>query len=298
MEIAQHTFNMGKNKFTAQFTESRKKVANYLQHNAEAEGYLVAEMVRTGKQQMIKLPRAVDSIAPDKANLEIIQAEDVKSVAKRRRNLEESLKKGYATVCNQCSQEVQDKLKTTKDWETVQKEQSLHDLITKIEKICIGFNDHKQLVFNLVQSLKRTLFLYTQAEKDSAEEYSRNFRSLWDMVEAFGGLPGIHKGLVDAELVTKNIINPLPAQTKATQEVANEVVQAVLLISGVDRHKYGKLKDELANNYLLGTDQYPNTFNKAVRILGNYQTTSVGMPYKASPDDTGVAFLQQGGQGG
>jgi hypothetical protein len=69
---------------------------------------------------------------------------------------------------------VQDKLKTTKDWETMQKEQLLHDLITKIKKICVGFDDHKQLVFNLVQSLK-TLFLYTQAEKDSAEEYARNF---------------------------------------------------------------------------------------------------------------------------
>jgi hypothetical protein len=78
--------------------------------------------------------------------------------------------------------------------------------------------------------------------------------------------------------------------------VANEAVKAALLISGADRRKYGKLKDELANNYLLGTDQDPNTFNKAVRILGNYQTTRVGMPYKASPNNTGVAFLQQGGQ--
>jgi hypothetical protein len=178
----------------------------------------------------------------------------------------------------------------------VQKEQLLHDLITKIKKICIGFDDHKQSVFNLVQSLK-TLFLYMQAEKDSAEEYARNFRSLWDMVEAFGGSPRIHKELVDAELATKNITNPLPAQTKATQEVTTEAVKAELLISGADRHKYGKLKDELANNHLLGTDQYPNTFDKAARILGNYQTTRVGMTYKASPNDTGVVFLQQGGRG-
>jgi hypothetical protein len=75
------------------------------------------------------------------------------------------------------------------------------------------------------------------------------------MMEAFGGSPGIHKGLVDAELGMKNITNPLPAQTKASQEVANEAVKVVLLNSGADRCKYGKLKDELANNYLLGTDQ-------------------------------------------
>jgi hypothetical protein len=49
------------------------------------------------------------------------------------------------------------------------------------------------------------------------------------------------------------------------------VVKAALLISGADRHKYGKLNDELTNNYLLRMDQYPNTFDKAARILGNYQ---------------------------
>ena len=114
----------------------------------------------------------------------------VKLVAKRHRNLEELLKKGYATVYDQYSPEVQDKLKATKDWETLQKKQLLHDLIKRIEKICVGFNNHTQLVFNLVQSLK-TLFLYTQSEKDSVEEYARNFCSLWDMVEAFKGLPRI-----------------------------------------------------------------------------------------------------------
>ena len=97
--------------------------------------------------------------------------EVVKSVAKRRQKLEESLKKGYATVYDQCSQEVQDKLKATKDWDVVQSEQSLHELIRRIEKICVGFNDHKQSVFNLVQSLK-TLFLYSQSEKEITRETS------------------------------------------------------------------------------------------------------------------------------
>ena len=58
-----------------------------------------------------------------------------------------------------------------------------------------------------------------------------------------------------------------------------------------------KLKDKLANNYLLGMDQYPDTFDKAMHILRNYQTSRVNMPYRGNPNDTGVAFLQRGGQG-
>jgi hypothetical protein len=42
-EIAGETFNTGHNKFAAQFTESHKSVANYLQRLSAAEGYLVVE---------------------------------------------------------------------------------------------------------------------------------------------------------------------------------------------------------------------------------------------------------------
>ncbi len=63
----------------------------------------------------------------------------------------------------------------------------------------MGFNDHKQEVFNLVQALK-TLFLYTQSNKETVEQHGQNFCTFWDTVEAFRGSPGIHKGLVDVLL--------------------------------------------------------------------------------------------------
>jgi hypothetical protein len=59
---------------------------------------------------MINLLLPGDPNAPDKADLEIIQAEEVKLVAKRRQKLKEALKNGFATVYDQGSQEVRDKL--------------------------------------------------------------------------------------------------------------------------------------------------------------------------------------------
>ena len=53
-------------------------------------------------------------------DLEAIRAKDVKTVAKRRQKLKESLLKGYATVYAQCLQGVRDKLKALKDWDTIQ----------------------------------------------------------------------------------------------------------------------------------------------------------------------------------
>jgi hypothetical protein len=300
-EIANDTFNTGHIKFVAQFTESRKNVANYLQRSLAAEGYLVAETVQTGKKQRIGLPAAVDKNALDKDNLNIIRNKEIQSMTKRRQKLGELLMKGFATVYEQCSREVKEKLKNTENWEAIQREQCLHSLIQKIECICVGFDHHKQDVFNLVQTLK-ALFLYTQLEKDSVEEYGRNLKSLWDMVEAFGGSPGLHKGMMEAlakdAMRFANAAAPTEDEIAKMENEANKAVKAVLLISRANKRRYKRLKDQLANNYLLGTDQYPNTYKKGMQILGNNQASRTSVPFRMSPNDTKVAFLQRGGRGG
>ncbi len=97
----------------------------------------------------------------------------------------------------QCLQEVKEKLESTKEWEKTQKEQCLHEYIQKIEQICVRFGDHKQDIFNLIHVL-RSLFLYTQSKKEMVKEYGINLKSLWDIVEAFRGSPGLHKKMMEA----------------------------------------------------------------------------------------------------
>jgi hypothetical protein len=75
-----------------------------------------------------------------------------------------------------------------------------------------------------------------------------------------------------------------------------EAVKAMLLISRANKQQYGKLKDELVNNYLLGLDQYQDTCKKALRVLGNYKVTGRPRPPREKTKSR-VAFLQQGGQG-
>jgi hypothetical protein len=144
------------------------------------------------------------------------------------------------------------------------------------------------------------LFPYTQGEKDGVNQYGRNFRSLWDTVKA-GGFPGMHKGLVEALVKNpsqvNNVNNLTAKEHREAEETACEAVKAALLISGTDKRQYSKLKDKLVSNYLLGTDQYPDTFDKALCILSNNQTSKSSTPFRASPDNTGVAFLQRGGCG-
>jgi len=60
-------------------------------------------------------------------------------------------------------------------------------------------------------------------------------------------------------------------QTEAVEEVVDAIKTAAPLIRGADKWRYGRLKEQLANIYLRGTDQYPDTLEKASRIHGNFQ---------------------------
>ena len=44
-------------------------------------------------------------------------------------------------------------------------------------------------------------------------------------------------------------------RTEAENQTS-DAVKAALLISGADKHRYGGLKNDLGNNYLMGADQY------------------------------------------
>ena len=62
------------------------------------------------------------------------------------------------------------------------------------------------------------------------------------------------------------------------EEDSCKVIKATLQISGADKRQYGKLKDKLSDIYLLGSNQYPITFEKVMRILENYQVGKTSMP--------------------
>ena len=48
IDIATKTFNTGQSKFAAQFTQSRKNIASYVQRSVVKEAYLVAQTISTG----------------------------------------------------------------------------------------------------------------------------------------------------------------------------------------------------------------------------------------------------------
>ena len=98
IEIASDTFNTGQIKFAAQFTQSRKNIATYIQRSVGKEAYLVAQTIRTRVLQNIDLPPPIPANDLDADDLAIVRVEVGRAVAKRFITLNQDFKKGFTTV--------------------------------------------------------------------------------------------------------------------------------------------------------------------------------------------------------
>ena len=89
-------------------------------------------------------------------------------------------------------------------------------------------------------------------------------------------------------------INNITSEERATaEEETSEAVKAALLISGANKKRFGSIKNDLGNSYLMGTNQCPNTPEKARIILGNYKPLCTH--HNRPPHNNGgVAFLRRG----
>ena len=93
VDITSDTFNAGQSKLSAQFTQSRKNIASYVQRSVGKGVYLLAQTIRTGVLQTIDLPPPVPTNDPGDDDLIIVREEVVRAVAKKRITLNQDLKK-------------------------------------------------------------------------------------------------------------------------------------------------------------------------------------------------------------
>ena len=79
------------------------------------------------------------------------------------------------------------------------------------------------------------------------------------------------------------------AQREEVRTAANELYMATVFIAQADKRRYGKLQEELENDFTKGNDNYPTDLVKAYHMLSEYKHY---VP-KPTPIDTNeVAFVQ------
>ena len=161
-EIKNDVFKEGKAEHAAQFTESLKAIVGYIRRSELREAGRLAQALKDevtptihppGRPAQIEDPNNEGVMIDDAVELQI-WAEEIKMVAKSRRELRQGLERVYAILWEQCSPSVQGRLKGEAGFQVVDDAKDPIQLLQCIKGICCGYDAHKQSVYANVQAIK------------------------------------------------------------------------------------------------------------------------------------------------
>ena len=161
-----------------------------------------------------------------------------------------------------------------------------------IKGIIYKFEDQKYMPLAL-NNAKIALYTLSQGSL-SCNNYLECFCNLMDVVVTYKGQlydPGVLTMVFNNSSYDKKVgFGALKdAEKKALHEKAFELQLVTMFITQADKCWYGKLQEELQNNYMHGNDDYPEDLIKAYHMLNEYQHW---IPKKQDMDTNSVAFAQ------
>ncbi|KAL7470808.1 hypothetical protein ACHAXS_011072 [Conticribra weissflogii] len=302
-ELETHTFDCGTSNDAALFEESLEAVADYVEREFKYGGD-ASQSLREMDLAVVAEPNNPDpSWKADKPWEYDKWMTKYRKYADRVELLEENIKKAYALIYgSQCSPALRTRLQGTDGWKTIEHERDAIQLLLAIRGICCKVNDAAQASYSLVQ-LKKRLYFFIQKWDQSNDQYLKEFEALSNAVITFGGSFGTKPMMLKAILKEQGIEESEDEGTKATSEQRDKALEisknrylALLFLSNADGNRYKKLRDDLANQYLMGADNYPKTLEQAVKLLNNYRSGVPRFKPRAGRNDENVAFVQEGGE--
>jgi hypothetical protein len=119
----------------------------------------------------------------------------------------------------------------------------------------------------------------------SCQEYFERVRNVVDVIKSLGG------SLVDDMHLQDELpsVRPRNGYTQEQRDEAREKIQNKTIAYGIlvraNRSRYGKLTEEIENDYLKGNNDYPETPTEAYNLLVNYRSYNNNKDQQARVED-------------
>ena len=189
---------------------------------------------------------------------------------------EENKRALYMIIWGQCSETMQAKLKTMTDFKQMHSDRDSLLLLTTIQGVIFHF-ETQNYPHRALHDAFATFYALKQHRHQSNSEYLTKFKNQVNVIDHYGGSIGNHNRLVVDEVCrTHNVSSVDPTSTEYIDAIpdANNHYLAYCFLRFADNHRYSKLLDMLANQLMLGNDQYPADVTKAYGMLVNYKRDS------------------------
>jgi hypothetical protein len=132
----------------------------------------------------------------------------------------------------------------------------------------------------------------------TCQAYLKKFQNSVEVIEHCGGDLGIDTRLIDATFTTANPAltrdTATPTTLKTVEKYAREQYLACTLVLGSDGKRYGKLLENLKNEFTQKTDKCPKTITDAFSLLLNWKQDPRNLLQFVGASSDGIAFTNVG----
>ena len=185
----------------------------------------------------------------------------------------------HAVIFGQCSLAMKDRLKTLPDYKVEIKKNDCAWLLKNIRAITQQFYAKRNGYISIMGAQRSFLNCRQGADQEPAA-YLATLRTWAATITQYGGSIAANPrliteaGLTDEERLAK----------------ACEKTLAIALITGASPTRYGTLITQLANEYAMGRDQYPEDMTTAYNLLVNYVIpVNTSAPNRTAPTTGRIA---------
>ena len=275
-----NTFDVGASSDPAKYSKSLKSIETYIQKSYKRPDYIVKALQNMSRLQLSpptkpsKADHTDENGNPDKDLFDMAVyewKEAHKDYLARKKRYQDNESNAWALLYDQCLPELKNKLKGTKGYDAAKDDNDIIELMKMVRSYCCQFDTLNDEYMSIVGAIKNLFFFWQKPDQANAD-YHEDFMALVKVIKEYGGAGSISyfPNMIRKEVAKSTELD----KTKANQE-AKKIVRdkflAALMLNGANQQKYGDLKRGMAENYVTGTSEYPDSPEMVLRILSAYK---------------------------
>ena len=262
-DLKGHIFDCADVKQSDIFVETTKAIAIYVGAKYKY-GADTSTAVETLEEQIIEVPPPCADV--ENPTLKRIWEKKIDEYVKRTTYIEENNKTLYSLVWGQCTDIMQQKVRSSEGFDVTMKTKNGVGLLTAIKNIAFSFEGQKYHPLSLLEAKKRFLN-QVQGRTVTTQAYYEKFRNTMNVLKAIGADIGLDSGMRKILNGDRDLSTMTSDEKKSIDEEVVERFMAITLLMGADRTRYGRLLDNLENEFVAGHDNYPKTLTDAYNRL-------------------------------
>ena len=195
-------------------------------------------------------------------------------------------------MLRQCMDLIQTKLKQQNTWATIHNKQDEIALLVLIKTIVYHFEDQKFLPLALY-NVKLNLYAFRQGNL-SNDNYLKKFNNLMDIATSYDRElhdSAIHEIIHKADHLGAAYAALSNNEKEALKDHAYELYCATMFIMQADKHRYGKLQEDLENTFIWGNQENLQNMVNTFKMLNEFKNWQ---PHVMVQDVQATAFAQTG----